>query len=80
MICLRSKAFSFKCNDKNTTKLKSSKLQVKITNFDEYFTCVFGSVYQKESKNFVIRSKNHETYPQKLIKSHYLLLIKNGVI
>ena len=36
IICLRSEAFSFKCNDENTNKLKGvSKSQTKLINFEE---------------------------------------------
>ena len=69
-ICLRSKAYSFKCNNKNTNKLKGiSKSQTKDIKFEEYYNCLFGNEYQKECDNYVIRSINHEMYLQKVTKN-----------
>ena len=71
-IALRSKAYSFKCNnnyeDKN--KLKGiCKSQTKNIKIEEYYKCLFGFDYQKECENFVIRSINHEMYMQKVTKN-----------
>ena len=68
-IRLRSDAISFKCNDKITIELKDfSKLQVENDKFDDYYNCLFGSKYQKQSDNCESRSKNQELYLQKLTK------------
>ena len=50
-ICLRSKAYSFKCknNDENKNKIKgNSKSQSKHFKFEEYYNCLCGKEYQKE--------------------------------
>ena len=67
---LRSKAYSFQCENKNTNKLKGiCKSQVKNIKFEEYYNCLFGNEYQKECENYVIRSLNHEMYMQKVTKN-----------
>ena len=71
-ICLRSKAYSFKCkdNDEDKNKIKGiSKSQSKHIKFEEYYNCLFGGEYQKECKNYTIRSINHEMIPQEIKKS-----------
>ena len=71
-VCLRSKAYSFKCenNDENKNKIKGiSKSQSKHIKFEEYYNCLFGREYQKECDNYIIRSLNHEMYLQKVKKS-----------
>ena len=65
---MRSKAFSFNCNHKNTNKLKGiSKPQSKNINFEEYKKCLVGEKYQKECDNYFILSLNQEMYLQKII-------------
>ena len=62
-VCLRSKAYSFKCNDKTESKNKVkgiSKSRSKHIKFDEYYNCLFGGEYQRECNNYIIRSINHE--------------------
>ena len=62
-VCLRSKTYSFKCNDNTESKNKIkgiSKCQSKHITFEDYYNCLFGEEYQKESDNFIIRSLNHE--------------------
>ena len=71
-VCLRSKAYSFKCknNDENKNKIKGiSKSQSKHIKFEEYYNCLIGGEYQKECDNYFIRSLNHEMYLQKVKKS-----------
>ena len=71
-IALRSKAYSFKCNNnyENKNKLKGiTKTQTKNIKFEEYYNCLFGNDYQKECDNFVIRALNHEIYMQKVTKN-----------
>ena len=71
-VCLRSKAYSFKCNDNNENKNKIkgiSKSQSKHIKFEEYYNCLFGKEYQKECD--IIRSLNHETVLQKVRKSTF---------
>ena len=49
-VCLRSKAYSFKCKDKdeNKNKIKGiSKSQSKHIKYEEYYNCLFGGEYQK---------------------------------
>ena len=71
-VCLRSKAYSFKCknNDENKNKIKGiSKPQSSHIKFEEYYNCLFGGEYQKECNNYIIRSSNHEIILQKVRKS-----------
>ena len=71
-VCLRSKAYSFKCkdNDENNNKIKGiSKSQSKHIKFEEYYNCLFGGEYQKECDNYIIRSINHEMVLQEVKKS-----------
>ena len=71
-VCLRSKAYSFKCKDnkENKNKIKGiSKSQSKQIKFEECYNCLFGKEYQKECDNYFIRSLNHEMYLQKVKKS-----------
>ena len=71
-VCLRSKAYSFKCQDNIESKNKIrgiSKSQSKHIKFEEYYNCLFGGEYQKECDNYIIRSLNHEMYVQKVKKS-----------
>ena len=71
-VCLRSKAYSFKCKDKdeNKNKIKGiSKSQSKHIKFEEYYNCLFGGEYQRECNNYIIRSINHEMVLQEIKKS-----------
>ena len=71
-VCLRSKAYSFKCKDnfESKNKIKGiSKSQSKHIKFEEYYNCLFGGEYQKQCHNYIIRSLNHEMYLQKVRKS-----------
>ena len=71
-VCLRSKAYSFKCNnnDENKNKIKGiSKSQSKHIKFEEYYNCLFGGDYQRECNNYIIRSINHEMILQEVKKS-----------
>ena len=70
-VCLRSKAYSFKCknNDENKNKIKGiSKSQSKHIKFEEYYNCLFGREYQRECSNYIIRSINHEMVLQEVKK------------
>ena len=71
-VCLRSKAYSFKCKDNNENKNKIkgiSKSQSKHIKFEEYYNCLFGGDYQRERNNYFIRSINHEMVLQEVKKS-----------
>ena len=71
-ICLRSKAYSFKCKDNIESKNKTkgiSKSQSKHIKFEEYYNCLFCGEYQRECYNYIIRSINHEMVLQKVKKS-----------
>ena len=64
-VCLRSKAYSFKCNDniENKNKMKGiSKSQSKHIEFEEYKNCLDGEEYQKECNNYILHSINHEMH------------------
>ena len=82
-ICLRSKAYSFNCenNDENKNKIKGiSKSQSKHIKFEEYYKCLFGGNYQKDCDNYIIRSINHEMVLQEVKKSTLSLFMINDVI
>ena len=71
-VCLRSKAYSFKCKDNNENKNKIkgiSKSQSKHIKFEEYYNSLFGGEYQKDCDSYINRSLNHELYLQKVRKS-----------
>ena len=52
-ICLRSKAYSYKCGDDNKSKLKGiCKSQVKNIKFEEYTNCLFGN--ESSKRNVII--------------------------
>ena len=72
LICLRSKAYSFKCKDNNEDKNKIkgiSKSQSKHNKFEEYYNCLIGGQYQKECNFYNLRSINHEMVLQEIKKS-----------
>ena len=69
-VCLRSKMYSFKCGDDNKNRLKGvSKSQSKHIKFEKYKRCLNGKEYQRECKNYLLRSINHEMYLQEVEKS-----------
>ena len=71
-VCLRSKAYSFKCkvNIESKNKIKGiSKSQSRLIKFEEYYNCFFGKEYQRECNNYIIRSINHEMVRQEVKKS-----------
>ena len=69
-VSLRSKAYSFKCGNKNTNKLKGiSKSYSKNIKFGEHKKCLDGKEYRRECDNYIIRSLNHEMYLQLVQKS-----------
>ena len=69
-VCLRSKMYAFKCGDDSKNKLKGiSKSQSKNIKFEEYYKCLFGKEYQRECKDYIIRSINHEMVLQEVKKS-----------
>ena len=71
-VCLRSKAYSFKCknNIESKNKIKGiSKSQTKHIKFEEYYNCLFGGEYQRECKNYIIRSIFLEMVLQEVKKS-----------
>ena len=57
-ICLKSKAYTFKCKniDENKNKIKGiSKSQSKHIKFEKYYNCLFGGEYQRECNIYIIR-------------------------
>ena len=83
VVCLRSKAYSFKCKDNKEVKNKIkgiSKSQSKHIKFEEYYNCLFGEEYQKECDNYILRSINHEMVLQEVKNLHYLYSMINDVI
>ena len=80
-VCLRSKKFAFRFGDDSESKLEDiSKSQSKNIKFEEFYKCLFGEKYQQECDSFIIRSNNHEMYPQRVKKQHYFNLMINDVI
>ena len=84
IICLRSRAASFRCGSDNKNKLKgSSKTHVEIIEFEEYSICSFGGEYQKECDKYVNMLQNlliTISIFKKYAKMHYHLLMKDNVI
>ena len=75
-ICLRSKAYSFKCkcDDEIKKKLKGiCKSKSKHVNFAEFKKCLDREKYQEKCNNYILRSVNHEIYLQKVKKSTLFL-------
>ena len=69
---LRSKAYSFKCNNNNENKNKLKGIcesQTKNIKFEEYYKCLFNEDYQKECENYIIRSINHNMFMQRITKN-----------
>ena len=53
-VCVRSKMYAFKGGDDCKNKLKDiSKSQSKNIKFEEYYNCLFGGKFQKESNNYI---------------------------
>ena len=76
-VCLRSKAYSFKCKnkDENKNKIKGiSKSQSKHIKFEEYYNCLFGKEYHKECNNYIIRSIDHEMVLQEVKKINIIYI------
>ena len=62
--------YPFKCGDGSKNKLKGiSKSQSKHIKFEEYEKCLHGEEHQRDSKDFIPRSINLETYLQEVEKS-----------
>ena len=71
-VCLRSKAYSFKCEneDESKNKIKGiSKSQSKHIKFEDYKNCLDGEEYQRECINYILRSIHHEMHLQEIKKS-----------
>ena len=69
-VCLRSKMYSFKCEDDGKNKLKViSKSYSKSIKVTKYYNCLFGGKNQKECDECIIRSLNHEMCLQLVQKS-----------
>ena len=71
IVCLRSKAYSFKCEDNIESKIKIkgiSKPQSKHIKFEEYKKCLDGEKYQRKCNNCILRSINHDMYLQEIKK------------
>ena len=72
VVCLRSKTYSFKCNDNDESKNKIkgiSKSQSKHIKFEEYKKGLDGGEYQRECHNCILRSINHEMHLHEFKKS-----------
>ena len=82
-VCLRSKAYSFKCKDniESKNKIKGiSKFQSKHVEFEEYKNCLDGKEYQRECNNYILRSIDHEMHLRETKSQHYLYSMINDVI
>ena len=76
-ICFRNQAYSFKCNEKNTNKMKSfSKSQVKNIKFNEFYNCLLVGECQTKRDKYVIRSINQGKYLQKVTKISLSVLMQ----
>ena len=80
-VCSRSKAYSFKCGNKNTNKLKgASKSYSKTIKFDECKKYLNGKECQQECDKYFLGSLNHEMYFQLVQKSTLSLFDKRCYI
>ena len=71
-VCLRSKAYSYKCKDNIESKNKTkgiSKSQSKHNKFEEYKKRLHGEKFQSECDNYILGSINHEMVLQRNRKS-----------
>ena len=69
-VCLRSKVYSLKCDNKNKNKLKGiSKSYSKTIKIGAYKKCLCKEKYQRECDNYILGSLKHEMYLQKIKKS-----------
>ena len=69
-VCLRSKMYSFKCEDDRKNNIKGvSKSQSKHIKFEEYKKCLDGEEYENKRYKSILRSINHEMYRHKVKKS-----------
>ena len=57
-----------------------SKTQSKHNKFEEFKKCLDGKEYQRECKNYIIRSINHEMYLREVKKSTLLYSTMSDVI
>ena len=76
-VCLRSKAYSFKCKDitESKNKIKGiSKSQSKHIKFRENYNCLFGGEYQKGCNNYILRSINHQMILQEVKKINIIIV------
>ena len=74
-VCLRSKMYAYKSGDDSKNKLNGvSKSQSENFKFEEYKKCLDGEEYQRECKNFVIRSIYHEMVLQEVKKSTLIII------
>ena len=74
-VCLTSKMYAFKCGDDSKNNLKGiSKSQSKHIKFEEYEKRLDGEEYQRESKDFILRSINHETYLREIKKINIIYI------
>ena len=81
-VCLRSKAYSFKCKNKTKSKNKMkriSKSQTEHIKFEENKKCSYGEKYQSECKNYFLRSVNRERHLQEIEKSTLSVFDDKGV-
>ena len=72
IVCLRSKAYSFKCKDNIESKNKIngvSKSQSKLIEFEEYKKCLDGEENQRKFNISIFRSINYEIHLQEIKKS-----------
>ena len=72
IICLISRAYSFKYKDDSETKNKLkgiSNSQTKHIRFEEYKNCLFGEDYERECDKYNFWSIIHEKFLQKVYES-----------
>ena len=70
LICLKSKAYLFKCARDNQSELKSvSKTETKHFKFVEEYNGLYGGANYKECDKYIIEFNNREIYLQRKRKS-----------
>ena len=68
-ICLRSKAYSYKCGSHIENRLKGISKPQSRNIISKNITIVYLVVIIKKNDNYIIKSINHEMYLQKVRKS-----------
>ena len=80
-VCLRSKAYSYRCGGESSNKLKGiSKSQSKNIRFEEYYNCLLRIIIEENVRIIELDLKIMKYFCKRLPKIHYLHLMRSVVI